>query len=426
MVQPFVLSQSHLGAHRPSARWIVSLFAASILLQRFALPGGTVPLLLVVTLAACTYGLHTGVLEFDRFRLNLYLLAAALTAAVAIPQSLLLTRPMVSLTSWGLFMIVWAPAVLRLRHRDRATLHAAFRGCLHWGVALAAVATLMRVVQMAGVPYVDPLPNVFPQSLLVQGYVITYPIEYGSDIYRSNAWIGLEPSIISLQIGITLLLGVLLRARAVILIVIAVGMLSTGSGSGIFVAAIGLFVMLVTPMRRQLWRYFAAGALTILVMLQTPVGRGLASRATEAAIAGSSTNLRAIEPYEYLWPIWTDNVWNVVVGLGAGSSQRLVEATGRAGLLVPSPVKVFFDYGIVAGLSLAIFLIYCYYRSPSLALALSLFTSSWVLQPGTTTFVLVVQTMIFVTWWAPRGQGRIEFEPFTKHESYSHQVEVKS
>lgn len=404
-----------VGAHRPTVRLVVGLFAASILLQRFSLPGGVVPVLLLIVVGAAGYGLHRGLLAFDRTRLGLFLLAAGLTAAAAIVQTVLIPAPLISLTSWGLFMTVWAPATVRLTHRDRATLRESFRGCLRWGVGLAVVAIVMRVVQMAGVAYMDPLA-VFPKTLLVQGYVITYPIEYASPIYRSNAWIGLEPSIISLQLGIALVLAILLRANPVTLVVLASGIICTVSGSGVFIVIVALIVILILPMRRQLWRYFVAGALTLVVALQTRTGRDLATRATEAAMTGSSTSLRAIEPYRFLWPTWTSDVWVVLLGAGAGASQKLVEATNRAGLLVPSPVKVFFDYGVIAGLALCVFLVYCYFGAPSKALAVTLFTSAWVLQPGTTTFVIVMQTLLFVTWWAPRPRASLESDPFTKGE----------
>ena len=79
-------------------------------------------------------------------------------------------------------------------------------------------------------------------------------------------------------------------------------------------------------------------------------------------------------------------------------------------------MKVFFDYGVIAGLALCVFLVFCYFGAPSRALAVTLFASSWVLQPGTTTFVLVMQTLLFVTWWTPRRRRPLESAPFTKNE----------
>ena len=397
-----------------SARWIVSLFATSVLTQRLSLPGGTVPLLLPLILGWCAHGLLTGLLEFDRRRTSLFLLAAALTAGVAFFQQLFVLDPLVSVTSWGLFMTVWVAGVVRLVERGRATVRLAFEGCVRIGRVLAAVCIFMLGAQYMGLAYVDYLALVVPRTLLVQGYVITYPLQWDSPIYRANAWIGLEPSIISLQLGVCLVLAMLVRARAGTLVLLIAGLASTASGSGIYVVAAALVVMLLSPMRRRLLRYPLATALTLVALAFTSVGEIILSRVKEFAIANSSTSLRAIEPYVFLWPQWISEATLVLFGRGAGSSQALIAATNRPGLLVPSPVKVFFDYGVIAGLALAVYLIYCYFGAPSLALSIGLFLSSWTLQPGTTTVVLILPTLLFVTWLAPRPGRYLEVEPFVR------------
>lgn len=402
-----------------SSTWIVSLFAASVLLQRISLPGGVIPLLLPVILGWCAYGLLTGVLEFDRRRMSLYLLAAALTAGTALAQQVLVTNPLISLTSWGLFMTVWVPATMRLVERSRTQIRLAFEGCVRVGRVLAWASIIMLLTQYAGVPYEDYLALLVPKALLVQGYVITYPLEYGSEIYRANAWIGLEPSIVSVQLGVSLVLAMLVRSSVPTLITLIVAMACTASGSGVFIVAIAVVVMLLAPMRRQLVRYPVATALVTLLLLQTPMGQLMGSRINEAAFANSSTRLRAVEPYTFIWPRWISDTAVTLFGRGAGSSQQLISDTNRSGLIVPSPVKVFFDYGVVAGLALVLILLACYIGGPSRALSLSLLGSSWILQPGTTTVVLALPTLLFVTWWAPRRGRALESEPFPRRKLHS-------
>ncbi len=273
----------------------------------------------------------------------------------------------------------------------------------------------MLVLQLAGLRYVDYVALVVPKQLLVQGYVITYPIVFDSPVYRSNASIGLEPSAISLQLGVALVLALLIRAGRLPLLLI-VGMATTVSGSGIFVAAIAIAVMLLYPIRRQLQRYLLASAVAVGLLLLTEIGQQLSKRAAEATIAGSSTSLRAIEPYLFLWPSWVIDVNVVLFGMGAGSSQKLIDDTNRAGLLVTTPIKIFFDYGLVAGVALAAFLLFCYLQGPSRALSAGLLLSSWVLQPGTTTFVLVLPTLLFITWWAPWPGRVVEADPLVATE----------
>lgn len=397
--------------------WVVSLFAATVLLQRLSLPGGIVPLLLPVIYLWCAAGLATGVLAFQPTRLRLFALAGAATAAVAFLQLRFVTVPLISVTSWGLFLAVWLPAVVVLVDRSRATVLRAFAGSVTVGLWLAVVCIVMQLTQLAGLPYVDFVAVVVPEQLLVQGYVITYPIEYASDVYRSNAWIGLEPSVVSLQLGVALVLAILLRRRFLVLFTLFLGMATTVSGSGVLVVAIALLVMLLMPIRRQLLRYTLGGLVALGLVLLLPVGQQLAARATEATFSGSSTALRAIEPYRFLWPIWSPDTMAVLWGRGAGASQQMVTDTNRAGLLVPSPVKVIFDYGVVAGLLLAVFLLFCYVGGPSRSLAVALVVSSWVIQPGTTTVVLVAPTLLFITWWAPRLGQPVESDPLLPKEA---------
>jgi hypothetical protein len=75
---------------------------------------------------------------------------------------------------------------------------------------------------------------------------------------------------------------------------------------------------------------------------------------------------------------------------------------------VPTPLKIFFDYGVIAGLALATFLLFMYLGGPSRAMAITLGTSLWALQPGTTTLVFVVAVPLLVTWWTPRINAPLE------------------
>jgi hypothetical protein len=71
-------------------------------------------------------------------------------------------------------------------------------------------------------------------------------------------------------------------------------------------------------------------------------------------------------------------------------------------------LKIFFDYGVVAGLALAAFLLFMYLGGPSRAFAVTLGVSLWTLQPGTTTMVFVVAVPLLVTWWTPRTRQALE------------------
>ena len=142
-------------------------------------------------------------------------------------------------------------------------------------------------------------------------------------------------------------------------------------------------------------------AVVVGVALTTAFGQALLARSDEFSDPRSSTSLRAILPYPVLWPHWISEIGTVLVGDGPGSSQVLATSTGLSGLLVPTPVKIFFDYGVLGGAVLAVFLIWCYLRSPSLSIATAMFLSLWTIQPGLTTTALALNAVIFVSLWAP-------------------------
>jgi hypothetical protein len=393
---------------RSTVLWVGGLFVATVVLQRFAVPGLPVALVLPVVVGGAVWGVAAGLASFDRFRLTAWLLAAGAMAAVIGIQELVVPDVRISVSSWALFVLTWFPFTLRLTDRRRSTYVATLRVVVGTTLGLAVVNIVMLTSQLAGLPYRDWLAEVLPTNLLLQGFVITYPLTYGSEIFRGNAWIGLEPSIVSAQLGVGLVAAILTRARATTIVVLAAGTLCAASGSGFAILVIAVLVLLALPGRWTLRPYAVPAGIGLVLVLATPIGQGLLARIPEVFVPNSSANLRAVLPYQYLWGRWSDNLGIVLLGGGPGSSQSIVGDSGILGLLVPTPVKIFFDYGLLAGAVLAGFIIVCYLGGPSRALAFSLFVSLWTLQPGTTVTVLVAPLLLLVTWWSPRDAPVME------------------
>lgn len=364
-------------------------------------------MVLLWTVVAAT----AGVVQFDRSRLTWWMATASITAAAMLAQNALVAGAEISITAWGLFIAVWLPFTVRLRTAGTSGYRVFLASATNILTSLAVVTVAMVGSQLAGLPYRDWLAAVVPQSLQLGGFVITYPIGYGSPIYRGNAWIGLEPSMISAQLGLGVLAAILSGARIWKMIVLLVGLIATVSGSGIAIVVVGLVVIVISPARRMLLRYAVLGVITVAATTLTPFGQLLLDRSTELQSSGSSASLRALEPYAVLWPAWVRNLPGVLLGYGPGSAQRLVADTNVLGLLVPSPAKVFFEYGLLPGLVLAAFLGICYWGGPSRAFSLSLFVSLWFFQPGTTTMVIVAPVLLFVTLWSPRVGPLVESRP---------------
>lgn len=395
---------------RDTARFVAALWLLAVLFQRFKVPFTPVPLLLVLVFAWVAWGLHRRLLELDRERTAWWAAAAGATAIVAPVQLVLLDHASISPTSWGLFLAVWAPFVTRLRDRRSSTYGEALRLVAWISAGLAAAAVAMMAMQLAGVSYKDWLASVVPAPLLFfePDYVVTYPIAYESPIYRAHGFVGLEPSFVSAQIGVGLIAAVLIGMRRRIVLLMFLGLLAATSGSGFLLAGVGILVLALHPARHVLARYSVVGVLAALLGVLTPFGQGLLSRVTEVSDGESSTSLRAVLPYQKVWPSYVEDAVAVVVGRGAGSSQDVVSAFGIDGLLVPTPMKILYDYGLIAGLLLAAFLLLCLLRAPSRSIAFALFFSLWTLQPGTTTVLIVLPVLLLVTLWVPRAGPALE------------------
>ena len=402
---------------RSTVLWVGSMWALLILLQRITIPGLPVAILIPVAFFWVLWGLGKGIAELDRGRVGLWSLAFGSAAALVLLQDLVLPAPSISATSILLFATVWAPFMLRLTDRRTETYLVVLRAVCAMSALLAAVAAIMMVSQLLGLRYQDWFGEFLPDIIEYPraAFVITYPVEYGSEIYRANAWIGLEPSFVSAQIGLGLVAGILARVRLPILLLLFGGMLATTAGSGFLIVLVAGAVMVFSPMRGALLRYVPLVVVAVLASLWTDLGQNLISRAFEGADSRSSTSLRTVLPYFRFWPEWTQDLMTVLMGRGPGSTEDLLPIFNVTGLLVPTPIKIFFEYGLIVGTLIAAFMLLCMFRGPSRSIAFGLVFSLWTLQPGSTTFLIVAPAFLLVTLWAPRtGQPLEQYRELPK------------
>jgi hypothetical protein len=390
-----------------TARWVLAIFVLEVGLQRVAVPGSPVGILLPVVVVWAVLGITRGVVELDRRRLAVWCLVEAVTGIAMLVQMVVLPAPILSVNSWLLLTLVWLPAVTRFVDRRPETYLLALRKVVGVCLVLAVGCMIMMLTQFVGLHYVDWFAKLVPTPLQLAGFNFSYPIYYQSTIYRANAWIGLEPSCVSFQLGIGLLCAVLVRARWWVLVAMVGGLAATFAASGFFLFVVGLIVLLVFPIRYALRRYLVPGAAIIIIISSTSFGENLWERSGELADSGSSTALRGVTGYTELLPEWSSNLLAAIVGRGPGSSQRIIDAIGIEGLIVPFPAKLLFDYGLFAGFVLAAFLLFCYVDGLSASLAFALFFSLWTVQSANQS-VFVVPVIVLVTMWAPRITARLE------------------
>lgn len=380
-------------------RWVIGLFAAFVLLQRFCVPGMTnVSLLLPVLYGWCAVALYRGVVEFDAARLALWLLAAGTTAIVTPLQMALDPAPIVSISSWGLLMVQFLPATLRVVDRDPTTYRAAMAGIARVCTWLASLSVIFMASQLVA-PYEDLVAKWVPSSMLLAGFNTSYPLTYGATLYKSNAWVCLEASFLSYIMAVGLLAAVHSRARLWRILWLLLGLFTSASGSGFAILAVALLVLIVRRDRDGLKRLGLPILMVVAGALCTPFGLSVLSRVGEIGNSRSSGSVRTFAPYTAMWPTWRSDGWATLLGRGAGASQRLVTDTGIPGLLNPTLMKVFFDYGVLAGFFLFALIWALYLKSPSMVMAVSIGVSMWTLQTANVPFVVCVYCVI--TLWSP-------------------------
>lgn len=384
------------------ARWVVVAFVGVFLFQRLAVPGLPVSMTVPLLLLWAGLAMYRGVLELDAKRTVVWLLATGVSGLLMVPQAALLHFPLISVNSWLLWMVTWLPMVFRFPDRTPQAYDTTLRGIAWAGAGLTGVSIIFVLSQMVGISYRDYFAELVPHNMQLGGFVITYPIAWDSPIHKSNAWLALEPSFLSFMLGVSMVSALMSRRHPLLVVWLGLGLLSTTAGSGIAIVGVYVIAALLRGRGRALMRYAVVAIPIALIGAITTLGDSIIDRLTEASDARSSTALRVIEPYVYLTPEWLSDAGRMLVGGGPGSSQRAVADVGVNGLLVPTPAKVLYDYGLVGGLLMLAMVVLAYLWSPApefaFALAFSMLTLQGPAQP------LVAMTLLMITLFAPAAQ----------------------
>ncbi len=400
---------STLDSGRRQARWTVVAFVGIFLFQRLAVPGLPISLTIPLLLLWAGAALARGVVELDATRTVWWMAAAGVTCLLMVAQVGLVTFPLISINSWLLWIITWLPMVFRFPDRSPRAHQATLRAVAWAGAGLSGLSVVFILLQVVGIAYRDVLAELMPSSLMLQGFVITYPIAWGSPIYKANAWLALEPSFLSFMLGVAMVSALSSRRHPVLVLWIALGLLCTTAGSGMAVVGIYVVASFLRGRGRHLIRYVALAVPLGLIGAATALGDSVLDRLGEAGDPRSSTTLRMIEPYIHLVPQWLADPAKLFIGGGPGSSQRAVDDLGILGLLVPTPAKMLYDYGLIGGLLMLAMILLAYLRSPApefaFALAFSILTLQGAAQP------LVAMTLLMITLFAPVPQDTEPDQP---------------
>lgn len=342
-------------------RFSVIILLASLVLQRFALPFGGLPLNVVgpIGLVLAVYYLWTGALVLDQRRVAaLLILAAASLLGTLVSVALSITRlPVPTWTSLSQFLLLCSFAVVTFRDQvDEKRFFRAVNAC-HAFIGIAGI--LQFAVQFSGLSMFT-FRGYAPDSLLYpdNSWNDAYQIP-GSHYMKANGFFLVEPSVYSQVMAIGLAIEIVYFRRLSRLAIFSLGLVLSVSGTGWMV--LGAFV--AGAVTRMGGRGLAIGigtvvcgllALGVLSVALPDVFEVLLSRVDEFSSPGSSGHQRFITPWWVLAQAIEWAPWTAFVGLGAGTSERLILPYQYG---MSTPLKIVIEYGLPAlGAFFALFL----------------------------------------------------------------------
>lgn len=230
---------------------------------------------------------------------------------------------------------------------------------------LSAAIALLGILQFAlqflvGKDLVFPIETWVPAGLRSQGYNNVVPLFWGSQLYKANGVVMVEPSVFSQLCALGLIAELTTRDRWWRLAVYAGAMVVAYSGTGLMILAVSLPLLVLVHRR---WDLVLKGLLLllILVLLAEPLNlQVILNRVNEFGSSGSSGYERFVG-WQNLFAdrLWNDP-WRALFGYGAGSYFDAAQGY-RAGEMAHA--KIMFEFGVIGALLYFGFIFYCVFSS---------------------------------------------------------------
>ncbi|WP_163547541.1 hypothetical protein [Candidatus Frankia nodulisporulans] len=413
-VIPSQTAGSSRAVNEATLRVLTFLMFCEIFLQRIALPVGAsqVQVILPITYVCLAVMLRRGGLARNSGRMTGYLVAMAGCSLSAL-VCFLRQKQDTSFTSLLLLLATYVPFIYGLRPADaRALLPRVLDRFLIMITALAGLALFQFAIQLVGVPYTDVVHDIVPPNFLMHGFNTSYPVQYGSSLYKSNAFICLEASFCSQFLGFGIVVCVLRGGHWWRLPMFILAILSTVSGTGLLLLACAGVLLAVHKGAKFALSALAGVSLIVLIVSFTPASSIFAARATETSSSTSSGSLRFVQPYQRTWDALGKDPLTVVFGTGPGFADRDASAFfTRTGLplnyaLVP---KLILEYGVLGTVVFLSFIVAMFVRgSQSFVLSGSVLIFYTVLSGGLLAPVVTGLGLLLVAWFTVSPQDEAQ------------------
>lgn len=329
-------------------RLLGAAFAFALLTQRLAVPvaGAQVPVAFAIywAIAICLTVRRLSVPS----RLATLVLGGAL-AFVVLSAALCVGRP--SLASLAYLLALYLP--LALRPTAKIDARQAYRAARFF-VDLMTLFGVLALWQFASqrflhIGYADPFAKL-PQAFVMQGYLSSYPVFYGADLYKSNAYVFLEASFLSQFLALAIVVELCYCRRVMPLPILVGALVTTFSGTGVVLLGVACPVLVAMHARskRALVLMSAAAGVLAAALVSHPEAL---LRVTEFGQRDTSATARFIEPYAVMLRAVTRHEAALFVGYGPGAADRMVSSADALVNFSAVP-KAAIEYGLLGGLPL--------------------------------------------------------------------------
>ena len=325
--------------------------AASFFLQRFGFPatGKAINIVGPIGLGGALLGLARGWLTFSLARLPMFLVLCLLTLAglayhqiepgrYAVAPSLPSTLQFLGLSSFATLSFA-QPVPERMFFR-----------LVNWVAVLLAVAGILQfLAQFVGLRLFS-FRGFVPDALLFEdGYNLQIPLGFG-DLFKSNGFFMLEPSVFSQFMAIALIAEILVLQRLWFLALFTAAIGVSMAGTGWIVIASFVASVAFSMGRRGILVSVATLAVlaTVVVaaaLLAPDAAAAFTDRMDEVVRPGTSGHLRFVTPFWLLSDAYGQDPAAALLGLGGGVSERLMLPYEYD---VNTPVKIAVEYGLPA------------------------------------------------------------------------------
>lgn len=324
------------------AAYLLAALISCLLLQKIALPGtgGQLSITTLLVPVVCLVGLVRGQLKL--FPPSLVALLAI--CSIAGLSSMFSASTEVSVTS--LLLLVGCQLPWMVRPSAPISYERGWQIYQSIAVLICVAGVFQFLIQFAignAAFSIDRLPK----GIIVYGYNLIIPLNYGATIIKSNGVVLVEPSVFSQVIAVALIFELSCRRRVWAMALFSLGLIVSFSGTGLVVAMVfgGWLVLALAPK--------APVSIVVLVVLLIAVfalgGFEYAvNRAPELVVENSSGNARFLSMFAVLDRDIFTSTWSTLFGRGAGTVLDGAKSVSFD-IFDATWAKLIYEYGLLTG-----------------------------------------------------------------------------